>query len=436
MYTIAMIWGSRAMLLVIMPLFVIGVAVYIHSEEKELRKRFDKDYHAYEEQTGYVLPRFHVLLKPIFFLLSRFYFPITVKNRQYIPKRAPFFLVANHRNYLDPFMISCTLPYKVHYVTTFEMFRSPITALIFRLFGCIPKRRYCHDLESVKAIIATINKGGVIGIFPEGERSYTGVPLKLKSEPLKLFARFPGIPIVPVSVSGNYIMWPRWGKGWRKCPVTIEYRPAIHSDRAHDLTGLRDQIASAITPDDRARKTRHKNRAHDIQAILYRCPSCRRFDSLKPAGCDLACSACGAHFFVTEDYCVAGKESNTLTSIEEYYESVRIGPEDIKTEKQPIAVSDDCRFFIEKDNNFALSLKGQLILLKDRVAIKGNQAEIIIEIKNILGATIEGVKNLQIYDLERKQAFQLVFPYESARKWQDYIAVVHNQQLNKTLTTR
>jgi 1-acyl-sn-glycerol-3-phosphate acyltransferase len=417
----ALVWGSWSMSLIVMPLFVAGVGIYILAEEKDLRRRFGRDYEAYQEQAGIIFPKFHVLLKLPFFFLSRRYFPIRVENQQNIPDQAPFFIVANHRNYLDPFLIAYTLSYKVHYITTYEMFRKKLRAIFFRSLGCIPKKRYLPDDGSVREIIRALKKGSVIGIFPEGERSYTGELQEFKPEPMKLFARFCDVPVVPVAISGNFLLWPRWGRGWRRTDITITYKAPIWAGKNETLSVLAGRIKAAIRPDDSGMKCRHDRRAHDIQEILYRCPACRQFDGMKPEGNDIVCAECGKRFHLAEDYRIEG------ASIREFYDRIRITYADLahSDPESPIARSGACAFWKEKGRELEEMFSGTAHLYGDRLVLRedgGKRREVALRLKDLRSATIEGVDRLQCHDGERQEMYRIVLQEDSARKWQDYIA--------------
>jgi 1-acyl-sn-glycerol-3-phosphate acyltransferase len=423
---IALILGSTGMLFVVLPIFIVGMILYASIEERTLLRRFGQDYQAYKEQAGVVIPRFHMILSIPFFILSKLFFPITVVNKHYIPKEAPFFLVANHRNYLDPVLISCTLPYKVHYITTYEMFRKRLNALFFSLLGCIPKKRYLYDSTTVKQIIQVLKKGGVIGIFPEGERSYTGDLLDLKPEPMKLFQKFRAVPILPVSISGNYIMWPRWGRGWRTCTITVTYHTLIKIHPDETLETLRGRIATSIQPDDTGSSTTYRKRAHSIECFLYRCPACREFDSLHSRNEFVFCERCGRTWHIQKDYSVIDTGNRQQCTVQEMYDRLCITPSDVSLQPADMR-SGPCRCFVEHGVMFEYAFSGYVAVCDDNLIAQPDDPTIepiVIPMRDLLSATIEGNRKLQVYNSALKKAFQFIFEYESARKWQDYIAEV------------
>ena len=189
-YGIAFLMASRSMLIVIMPLFILSVYFYIRIEERGLIKRFGSSYINYRERTPLVIPKLNQFLKIPAYFLFKGLFSYEVRNREHIPESPPFFLVSSHRNYLDPFFISLAMPFPVKYIATYEMFRKPLVRFLFKKLETIPKKRFKADIQTGREIFRNIQKEAVIGIFPEGERTWTGKMISLKQETLNLFRKW------------------------------------------------------------------------------------------------------------------------------------------------------------------------------------------------------------------------------------------------------
>ena len=436
LYGAGMAWGSPAMILIVMPAFIALELIYIRVEEAFLVKRFGPDYLSHQEQTRLVLPGLHHWRRFALGLLARFRFPIHVVHPENVPQRAPFFVVSSHRSYLDPFIIEYCLPYRLHFVATFEVFRSRLSAFVFStLFGCIPKKRYTSDLGAMQKIRATLRRGGVIGIFPEGERSFTGAMVELKPEVARLFRKYPEVPVFPVAISGSYFLWPRWGRGLRRCPVRVEFKPLLRFTAAQDEGEILAAVAAAIRPDDRGLSCRGENLARDIRLILYRCPACRAFDSLEARGNDFACAACGSRYAIDHGYAIRTPEGRSL-SIDDFYREIRVGPSDIaaaRIESAPAEIS------LAEGAALTRLFLGRLTLHRDRIVLEPEPGGIdaqarTIPLRDVRAATIEKSDRLQIYD--GRDLFQAWFRRESARKWQDLIAAMAEKQLGKAPTLR
>src|SRR6267378_2566959 len=93
-----------------------------------------------------------------------------------VPKSGPVLFVSNHPNSLtDSFVIGASLPRKVNFVATVQLFRLPPLKWLLTQCGVIPINRVKDDPKAMRTIGATfeacfrvLERGEAIGIFPEG----------------------------------------------------------------------------------------------------------------------------------------------------------------------------------------------------------------------------------------------------------------------------
>src|SRR6185437_7805462 len=89
-----------------------------------------------------------------FFLI---YFRFKRIGREHIPRRGPVIIAANHRSFLDPFVIACMAHRPMYYVAKEELFRNRLQAWVLNALGAFPVARGASDEESIataKAILA------------------------------------------------------------------------------------------------------------------------------------------------------------------------------------------------------------------------------------------------------------------------------------------
>lgn len=77
------------------------------------------------------------VLQPAFHL----YFRLSRIGREHIPQEGPVILAANHRSFLDPFVIGTCLRRPVYYVAKQELFRQRLTGWILGSLGAFPVAR-------------------------------------------------------------------------------------------------------------------------------------------------------------------------------------------------------------------------------------------------------------------------------------------------------
>lgn len=164
------------------------------------------------------------ILKPIFYKKC----DPTVINAGVVPKEGPIVLCGNHMHVLDQCGPLFEIDRVVHYMAKKEYFDDLKTRWFFRMVGCISVDRKNHD-EAKKAkekAIKILNKGGAIGIFPEGTRNKTNeflLPFKYGAVSM---AKKTDATIVPFAVTGEYKkggnLLVRFGEPFKVADMTLE----------------------------------------------------------------------------------------------------------------------------------------------------------------------------------------------------------------------
>jgi 1-acyl-sn-glycerol-3-phosphate acyltransferase len=442
---LALVIASPGLLFIVMPVFIIFEALYLAIEEWQLVHRFGQAYQAYRKRTPLVIPRLKYFIRLPFRLISRILFSYEILHRERIPEEPPFFVIAAHRNYLDPWFVDLAIGFPISFIATFEIFRTPLSRFIFHRFMAIPKRRYRNDIRAARTIVSRIREGYVIGVFPEAERSWTGKTASWKPEALDLFRRFPEIPILPVKLEGNYLSWPRWGKNIRRAKLRITIQQPISVGTVEASDRFEPLLRSLVEPDDNGIACRSRNRARDIAKVIYRCPACRTFAPLKTTGrSEFACPSCKIGFDILSDYHIrfpTGK-TETIISIPELYERIRVFADDVKPASVPnrseyqIAESGFAASYREQGYRMKRLFPGRLILTNRNLCFTNGALKIILPLDRVRSVTIESNYKLQVFDGQLAQLYQFTFEGESALKWQDFIVEAIRHGFNFTPNCR
>lgn len=140
-----------------------------------------------------------------------------VSGRANIPRTGGLLLAANHRSFLDHFLLAAAAPRALHFMGKSEL-SSGLGGRANLAFGMIPVDRGSGDLAALDPVIALLRDGAAVGIFPEGTRSPTGELFRFRSGATRLAAAA-GVPVVPVGLLGTAQVWPRGGKPVRRRPA-------------------------------------------------------------------------------------------------------------------------------------------------------------------------------------------------------------------------
>ncbi len=155
------------------------------------------------------------VLQPFFHL----YFRLSRIGREHIPQDGPVIFAANHRSFLDPFVIATMARRPIYYVAKKELFRNRLQAWLLNSLGAFPVDRGNADKDTFETARAILARGDCVLIFPEGTRVRPGPPGKAKRGVGRL-ALETGVPVVPVAVIGTTDI----RKGWRIRPRKVRIR--------------------------------------------------------------------------------------------------------------------------------------------------------------------------------------------------------------------
>lgn len=419
---LAMTRWPAGSLLVVFPSLVLGTFIYARIEEGGLKRRFGSLYDGHLRQTSILVPRLAHILRGLFAVLSRFYFRFEVSGGEADALAPPFVVISAHRNYLDPVFVSLALKKPVHFITTFEMFRSPASRLLFSRLFSLPAKRYKPDVRSSLDIRRRLLEGCVVGVFPEAERSWTGAMRGFKPEVLKLFRRHSDIPILPLRLEGTYAAWPRWARGPRRASVSVVIEKPVFVSRGEDPSELEAKLSRIIeprgAPDPRPRPVA----ADGIEALLYRCPECLSFDAIRSGrGPDFGCSKCRASFSLLSDLSIRSSESGARASLASIAAGIRIAPESPASDGESSVFRARARLCIEKLGRLEAFGAGRLDLSANQLRFASGGAQVHIDLDSIRSVIIEGARKLQVYGGHPARLFQFTHLDQSALKWQDLV---------------
>ena len=125
-----------------------------------------------------------------------------IKGRERIPRKGALILASNHLNLADPPILSVMMPRRVVWMSKQELFDIPVFGLLYHLFGCIPVQRFQADLRALRRSQEALQRGLVLGMFPEGTRS--GESGLGRGEPgTALLAMRTDTPVMPVAIWGT-----------------------------------------------------------------------------------------------------------------------------------------------------------------------------------------------------------------------------------------
>jgi 1-acyl-sn-glycerol-3-phosphate acyltransferase len=132
-----------------------------------------------------------------------------VNGLENIPRKGPIIIAANHSSYFDFICFIAVCPRKIYYLAAEKFYKSRFWRPLVRLTGQIKVERQTGDkTEAIEKANSILERGDILGIYPEGTRSADGEIHK----PFIGVARFAlknKVSVVPVGIKGTFEVLPR-----------------------------------------------------------------------------------------------------------------------------------------------------------------------------------------------------------------------------------
>ena len=138
--------------------------------------------------------------------VARLLWGLRVEGRENVPREGPLLVACNHVSLLDPALVGSTVPRETGFIAKQELFAVPGLSALIRSLHAMPIDRSRLSRETLDMLVAFLDRGYALVVFPEGTRSRDGRLGRAKPGVGVLLTRRP-VPVVPVWVEGTDSPW-------------------------------------------------------------------------------------------------------------------------------------------------------------------------------------------------------------------------------------
>ena len=191
------------------------------------------------------------VMRFILWCVAMILFRIRLEDRENIPRTGGALLVSNHISYADAVLVGCTTRLRiVHFLMWQPIFDVPAANYFFRVLQAIPIDAASpkSTVRALRAAREQLQRGELVGIFPEGSISRTG-EIERFERGFEKILQGTGAPVIPIHIDGLYghpfsckrgSPFRSWEKLWRPIVTVRVGVPILDS-----LTGveLRQSVA-------------------------------------------------------------------------------------------------------------------------------------------------------------------------------------------------
>ena len=342
------------------------------------------------------------IMRPIFSFLFWKKYGYKAENYK-LDRKQNYLIICNHSCSLDPFMLGKSFFRPIYFVASDDLLKNGFISKIMKhTVAPIPIRKGTMHISSIRNCISIAREGGTIGIFPEGNRTYSGEISYLGINLVK-FIRKLDLPLIIYHIDGGYGLDPRWGKKSRRGKGSRGYVQRVLSKE--ELCSLKDEellkiintnLSQEISPSLRFKS---KEKAEYLERVLFVCPKCHALETLVSEKNAIRCKCCSLEATYEEDLSFSSNDpSFKFKKVSEWMNYQKEYLKDLAIEENKVLLGDEKVTLISclEGKEKEVELVGKLQMNSKSFIIKGEK-EIQFFFKDITQVENQGKHKLLFY---------------------------------------
>ncbi len=239
-------------------------------------------------------------------ILLKVFFGLRVKIDPAVKRlKGPLIVIGNHASFADPaIMAAAMLGKKISFVTRRGLFEKSFKRWLLNRLGAIPKSQMRADFAATRRMLRVLRSGGVLGLYPEAQRSLDGTAMPFDPAITKL-VKACACPVVVVRLEGAYLTWPRWSRsGVRMGRIDVFIQELFRVEELAELEppAIEQRIADSLRFNEYQWQRQHPHAflslapARGLETFLHRCPACEKPLVIRSSRFELFCISCSARY--------------------------------------------------------------------------------------------------------------------------------------------
>lgn len=354
---------------------------------------------------------------------------------------SPYIVVSNHLTNWDPLLVGLSFKKSMYYVSSDHILRLGLLGKLLNFaVAPIARAKTAQETQTVISIFRRLKEKCNICIFAEGTTSFDGKTGEIPYSLSKL-AKKTGAALVTYRISGAYFSFPRWARFMRRGKMSGKLAQIYSPEQLKAMT--EEEIYTSIQKDlyvnayDDQKENPvafyGKRPAEYLETILYCCPNCGKFSTLKSDDDQLFCS-CGFHVRYNEygyfelpgtsdpsgrmqesaSAPAGSNEKPPFTTILDWMdwqkkeiEKTAAAMKDLPGDTPIFCDRDQILYQVKRASHNTPLARGTLCLYKDRLSIENETGEVLeFPLESVIEVNVLTMKTI-IFSLNEKKIYEI-----------------------------
>lgn len=117
----------------------------------------------------------YAVITALFRFYMRVFWRLRIIHQERLTDLGNSIIAANHISAFDPPFIGSVIPFEIHYLAKWELFKNKLFGAILLSLNCIPVKRGRIDKAAITRVKMVLRKNRSLLIFPEGTRKSASI---------------------------------------------------------------------------------------------------------------------------------------------------------------------------------------------------------------------------------------------------------------------